>query len=133
MPKGMWKQCKYPGCSGLTHKRYCDKHSYLEEKDKKERMDYYNRLVRDKGMQAFYDSPAWRKLRRQKLNQSPLCELCLKNGSFTAAVICDHIIEIKDGGAALDIANLQSTCRCCHNKKTISERQKRNKNGGTDN
>lgn len=38
----------------------------------------------------------------------------------------DHIIEIKDGGAKLDPANVWTLCGSCHVKKTNRERDKRN-------
>jgi 5-methylcytosine-specific restriction protein A len=43
--------------------------------------------------------------------------MCLKEGRASMAEIADHIKPIKEGGARLDINNLQSLCRSCHNKK----------------
>ena len=37
----------------------------------------------------------------------------------------DHIIELKDGGAALDPANGQALCGACHQAKGAAERLKR--------
>lgn len=130
MPNRIWKQCKAPGCPGLTHEKYCEKHSHLEVKEKQARMKYYNQNIRTLESQSFYESPAWRKLRRLKLGQMPICEICYAEGRMKKATIVDHIIEIKDGGAALDFANLQSICHACHNKKTAQERSKRNNDGG---
>ncbi|RKL63248.1 hypothetical protein DXT63_07535 [Thermoanaerobacteraceae bacterium SP2] len=31
------------------------------------------------------------------------------------------MVPIKEGGAALDINNLQSLCKCCHDSKTARE------------
>ncbi len=133
MPQSMWKQCKVPGCPGLTRQgKYCEKHKHLEERDKRERNLYYNQNARTAESQAFYESPAWRNLRRQKLRQMPLCEICYAEGRIEKAVMVDHKIEIKDGGAALDIENLTSICHACHNKKTARERAKRNEDGGND-
>lgn len=69
----------------------------------------------------FYQSTAWRKLRKVKLEQDPLCEECLKKGIHTPAKVADHIVSINQGGASLDIANLQSLCNTCHNKKSAKE------------
>ena len=69
----------------------------------------------------FYQSTAWRKLRKVKLEQDPLCEECLKKGIHNPAKVADHIVSINQGGAALDIANLQSLCNTCHNKKSAKE------------
>ena len=130
MPNGMWKQCKVAGCAGLTRGKYCPAHAHLEEKEKRERAAHYNKTVRDAEAQAFYESPAWRRLRKLKLAVMPICEICYAQGRITPAVLVDHIVEIKDGGAPLDMANLQSVCQRCHNKKTAQEHAKRNNNGG---
>lgn len=37
----------------------------------------------------------------------------------------DHVVEIKDGGDPLDVANGQALCAACHTRKTASERAKR--------
>ena len=131
MPNGMWKQCKVPGCPGLTKTKYCDKHSHLEQQEKKKRQAYYNKNLRNAESQQFYESPEWRKLRALHLKRNPLCEKCFVNGRITPAVIVDHKVEIKDGGGKLDAENLTSMCRACHNKKTAQERASRNnRNGG---
>lgn len=126
MPIGMWKQCKVAGCSGLTHGKYCDKHAHLEKTDKRIAQEFYNSTARDPKMQRLYESAEWRSLRAMQLEKTPLCEKCYLNGRITRAEICDHRVEIKDGGGELDADNLQSLCRACHNKKTAIERIKRN-------
>ena len=110
MPWKTKKPCAYPGCPALTHERYCEQHKRIVDKQ-------YNLYGRDKDSQAFYESTAWRRLRRIKLQKSPLCEECLKVKATTA----DHIIPIKQGGAALDITNLQSLCISCHGRKSVKE------------
>ena len=66
----------------------------------------------------FYQSTAWRKLRNLKLEQCPLCEECQRCGIMTLARVVDHIVPINRGGAKLDMANLQSLCPPCHNRKS---------------
>jgi 5-methylcytosine-specific restriction endonuclease McrA len=71
----------------------------------------------------FYNSSAWRKLRRIVLSQSPWCVKCGK-----PATVVDHIIELDSfniydthGGTIphpLDESNLQTLCVSCHNSKT---------------
>lgn len=73
----------------------------------------------------FYQSTAWRKLRKVKLEQDPLCEECLKKGIHTPAKVADHIVSINQGGAVLDIVNLQSLCDRCHNIKSAKESHSR--------
>ena len=43
---------------------------------------------------------------------------CVKCGSRGPRLTADHIIEIEDGGARLDVANGQTLCPTCSNKKT---------------
>jgi 5-methylcytosine-specific restriction endonuclease McrA len=43
-------------------------------------------------------------------------------------LIADHIVEITDGGARFDVANGQTLCLACHNRKTA--RQKASRSGG---
>lgn len=48
----------------------------------------------------------------------PLCEECQRRGITTLAQVVDHIVPINRGGAKLDMANLQSLCHPCHNRKS---------------
>jgi 5-methylcytosine-specific restriction endonuclease McrA len=47
--------------------------------------------------------------------------MCLKEGRYTTATIVDHIVPIRQGGARLDINNLQSLCHSCHTIKSNEE------------
>ena len=128
MPNKMLKQCRAPGCGGLTRERYCEKHIHLDAKRRSETAKHYNANSRDPTAQKFYDSPGWRKVRQLKMNRSPFCEICSAKNRFSCAEIVDHIIEIRDGGAPLDLENLQSLCRACHNQKTAKARLERKRN-----
>ena len=76
---------------------------------------------------AFYNSSQWRKLRRWFVSSNPLCIECRAKGRVVAVDVVDHIIELKDGGAALDVANLQALCHSHHNKKSAEQRELRTK------
>ncbi|MFO0449937.1 MAG: HNH endonuclease [Pseudomonadota bacterium] len=52
------------------------------------------------------------------------CRLCGVKLPDRGATV-DHIVELKDGGAMYDQANLQPICSPCHTKKTHKERMKR--------
>lgn len=73
----------------------------------------------------FYLSPQWRRFRSWYLSRHPLCKMCQAIGFMTPAVIVDHVVELKDGGAPFDENNAQSLCWACHNRKTAKEKQKR--------
>jgi len=73
----------------------------------------------------FYLSVAWRRFRNWFISKYPLCQKCLEEGRETPAVMVDHIIEIKDGGALTDEDNAMSLCHKCHNMKSAAERSRR--------
>jgi 5-methylcytosine-specific restriction enzyme A len=73
-----------------------------------------------------YSTQRWQRLRKLKLQQNPLCEICLQERvEIVPAVAVDHRIPIsKDGRAseafpALD--QLTSLCESHHNAKTNAE------------
>lgn len=74
----------------------------------------YNKYYRHTSPE--YKSTRWLKLRQLKLNHSPLCEHCLKEGRTTAATLVHHIKPIEDGGEMYEYSNLMSLCTECHNK-----------------
>ncbi|HET8886803.1 MAG TPA: HNH endonuclease signature motif containing protein [Salinimicrobium sp.] len=84
--------------------------------------------------QKFYNSWAWRKVRKAYIDKQPLCEKCIEEDKTVAAAFVDHIQRIEDGGAKLDEANLQSLCKHCHNSKSGKEahgyRENNNKKEG---
>ncbi len=110
MPYKAKKPCAYPNCPELTDGRYCEKHKPQAERE-------YNRYGRDGDSKSFYNSKAWRRIANAQLKREPLCAECLKEGRVTPAEIADHIQPIREGGARLDMENLQSLCRACHNRK----------------
>lgn len=70
----------------------------------------------------FYNSRAWRKLRKQFLMENPLCFHCQQKDEITPATVADHVVPINKGGAALDENNLQPLCASCHNRKSARDR-----------
>lgn len=59
-----------------------------------------------------------RKMRAVQLANNPVCAT---PGCGRPAVDADHIERISDGGARLDLNNLQSLCHQCHSRKTRAE------------
>ena len=53
--------------------------------------------------------------------QSPTCQ----GHAPTARLFADHVRELRDGGAPLDLANGQALCGTCHARKTASARARR--------
>lgn len=86
--------------------------------DKKINNSYYNKFIRDKKTQTFYDSHEWKKIRKVVLSRDlGLCIMCKNEGVISYADIVHHIVELKeDSSKSLDINNLISLCNGCHNK-----------------
>jgi len=72
--------------------------------------------------QKIYNNTRWRKLRDAKLQQYPLCEVCLAKGIITPAIDIHHIDSfmnydgLKRLEKAYNFANLLSICKECHQK-----------------
>lgn len=74
---------------------------------------------------AFYQSPAWLKLRRLKLRSNPLCERCEEQGLTTPAKYVHHVLERKARpDLALDLENLESLCGPCHSSHYASRQHR---------
>jgi len=107
--------CRFPGCPTLVPGGtggYCQEHEGI----KKQRYKDYDNKSRDKQSADFYNSPAWRRLRKMKMQQNPLCERCYKDaGRIIPATIVHHRVEVKqDWSRRLSMDNLISVCDSCH-------------------
>lgn len=70
---------------------------------------------------------AWQKVRKQALERdNHLCVECLKHDRITPATDVDHIVPFEglDDPLRLDLDNLQSLCRSCHNIKTPAQQRR---------
>lgn len=103
-----FKTCKC-GAKIPRNIRSCDACEALRQKT-------YDTSSRDDNSKKFYNSKEWQRVRYLVLSQNPLCS-CGKE-----AKVVDHIVEIRKGGAKLDISNLQPMCMRCHAIKTAKER-----------
>lgn len=67
-----------------------------------------------------YQSALWKKLRMAKLQQNPLCEICLQKGKIEPAIDVHHIDSftqyqgLKLLEKAYNYSNLLSVCKQCH-------------------
>ena len=120
MPWKPKRPCRHPGCPNLSDQSYCEAHRKGAAADSNR---VYDESRRDREMKEFYNSPAWRSLRELKLKRNPVCEECYRKGRISKAAIADHVLPAREyPSKRLDIDNLQSLCRGCHNKKTAAER-----------
>lgn len=67
------------------------------------------------------DKTRWKKTADLHLLHHPRCRNC----GATEHLEVDHIIEVTDGGAMYDPANLQTLCHECHKAKTLLARRSR--------
>jgi 5-methylcytosine-specific restriction endonuclease McrA len=71
----------------------------------------------------FYLSPEWRALMDRLIaERGRRCEEC---GCTGCRIYGDHVVELQDGGAALDETNIKLLCGSCHTRKTAAERARR--------
>lgn len=73
--------------------------------------------------QRIYNSREWRRLRNQKREANPLCELCLENGKVVPVQVIHHKTPIETAhnyedmkSLAFNWGNLQSLCFKCHSE-----------------
>ncbi len=80
-------------------------------------------LAAPKRADQFYLSQEWRELIARLIRQrGRRCEACPQRD---CRLIGDHVVELQDGGAPLDPANVQLLCQPCHNRKTARRRADR--------
>lgn len=117
MPRKAPTPCRHPGCAALVRdgSGYCRTHKAECHRD-------YGRARRAFDSEVgFYQSAMWRKTRAAFLMQHPLCVRCAKEDKAVPAVVVDHIVPVKAGGARFDATNLQPLCVSHHNAKTAAE------------
>lgn len=68
---------------------------------------------RRKAYQAFLHSAAWRRIRAQKLAESPTCELQHRGCLVTEKLTVHHKTYLRFGGKEL-MSDLATACRPCH-------------------
>lgn len=112
MPNAARTICTYPGCSRLAVERSrCALHT----------RDAGRLFPRNPVSQAMYNSPEWKRIRREQLEREPWCRECAKRGQHTRATVADHIVPHLDDKEKFYHGELQSLCVACHAHKTNRE------------
>lgn len=81
----------------------------------------------------FYHSREWQVVRRVVLQRDHyLCQVCKRAGRITPATTVHHITPVRvDYSKRLDLSNLETICKACHNaehrERTQSLKKKQNK------
>jgi len=119
MPSMPLHQCSASGCSGLTRKRFCQKHAELDKKKSRQ----YDRERDQTEERKWYHSTRWRKASKAFLDENPLCAECLRKGRDTAAYLIDHIKPHNgDYNLFWNQENWQELCNACHEEKHRDDR-----------
>ena len=73
--------------------------------------------------QSFYQDRRWKRLRKSKITNNPLCEKCAAKGVTRTANEVHHIIPIDiyhpDEELIFDYDNLESVCYECHKEEQM--------------
>lgn len=112
MAKLPLKPCRHPGCPVLTRDGWCDKHRPAKAP----------RRV-SAAWHSWYTLPVWTdRLRPDQLLAEPFCRECAKRGERVRATVVDHVKPHRgDWALFTDKNNLQSLCKRCHDRKTMTE------------
>lgn len=78
-------------------------------------------MAKDETYNKMISSERWKRLRKCKLSQNPLCERCLADDSVTSATEVHHTHPVEEAYTVTekeqrmyDVHNLMSVCRACH-------------------
>lgn len=82
---------------------------------------------------SFYHSSEWQAVRQQVLERDHyICQVCKRAGRITPATTVHHIVPLRmDYSRRLDLSNLETICKACHNaehrERTQSLKKKKTK------
>jgi len=72
------------------------------------------RSLNERYATRFYDTAVWHATSKRVLERDNfVCQIRLP-GCTHRATVADHIVEREDGGADLELTNLQAACRRCN-------------------
>ena len=109
MPPLPPRPCRWPGCPKLSSdgSGYCPDH--VDQAKARQAKQRHEQDRRQSAARRGYDR-RWAAVRAIKLRTGPLCERCGK-----VATVVHHVVPVEDRpDLRLDLANLESLCRSCH-------------------
>lgn len=118
MPSRALRPCGKQPCRNLVQRGNCADHG--GEHAVKRASDRARGSSRERG----YNTPEWQRLRKRKIEESPLCECDEHRGAFDApaATDVDHVVPHAGPSDPLfwDYSNLSSKAHSCHSRKTAA-------------
>lgn len=112
MPQRALQPCAYHGCPTLVTSGYCTTHRPMRGAE----VNYH-----DRESQRLYSTVRWQRRREQQLSTQPWCEECLRANIYTPATDVDHVLPHRGDEELFFTGKVQSLCKNCHSRKTISE------------
>ena len=119
--------CAHAGCPAAIPfgERWCARHKEgaLARLAERERERQRNAPISEFKREAsrLYGTAAWQKMRLAQLQAEPLCRICSGAGRIVPATVVDHIRRHNnDVNRFFDAKNLQSLCKPCHDRKTVT-------------
>ena len=108
------RQCRHPGCAGLSSADYCDDHASKGKEERRQR-ERWRGSAASRGYDHSWSGPGG--AREQALKRDDyLCRNCaLKYSRITPATEVHHLKKITTHPhLRLSLPNLLSVCRDCH-------------------
>lgn len=112
-------KCGDLGCNNARSKysRFCIDHGGRDTPR------YYTNEARAEA-HRMYDTAQWKRLRRIKLSENPICAGCLTEGRVTPSVEVDHVFPWRQlGKQAFYLNRFQCLCHEHHSMKTQQEKR----------
>jgi hypothetical protein len=102
--------CKHPTCGALVVRGCCSLHAQEDPRAAVHR--HYDKYKRDPEAKRFYNSAVWKRVRKKKLAQDPVCQRC----SQAWATDVHHTKPLAEctPEEAIDLDMLESLCHPCH-------------------
>jgi len=110
MPPKPRKPCSKQGCPKLTTERFCEGHAKQEQ----QRYDQQRGTAASRGYGV-----RWQKIRRNVLNDEPLCRRCAAEGIIKPADLIHHVDRDSTNN---DRSNLEPLCSRHHEDEHKHER-----------
>lgn len=121
MPYQMPHNCAYGTCGVAVPAgvRFCATHEKPTAQDKQEATTHERNRNRNEPWRKWYHTAHWRALRHIVFERDGF--MCVRCNRY-AATVADHIKPHKGVWAMfIDMGNLQSLCKICHDQKTATE------------
>ena len=119
--------CLFPGCQcfRIDNSNYCERHQEYGKQKEQKRTAF---LFAKRSNEELYHTAEWKQLRKQKLTETPFCEICGISKEYTILEIHHKIPPRGNPELFYSFQNLMCVCKSCHQKITADEIRERKNN-----